>query len=115
VGLAVSFVGLNDALPQGRAGSPLPAAARSGGRVKPQPKGTATDFTDDTDNDFSIREIREIRGASSFEKGRSWPRVAHSSHMTNTVPGRARFRRPAGHIFRHFSIADLSKLKQSIP
>jgi hypothetical protein len=40
-------------------------------RGKPQPKGTTTDFTDGTDTDVSIREIREIRGENSFEKGRS--------------------------------------------
>jgi hypothetical protein len=37
-------------------------------RGKPQPKGITTDFTDSTDNDFSIREIREIRGKDSLEK-----------------------------------------------
>jgi hypothetical protein len=34
-------------------------------RGKPQPKGITTDFTDGTDKDFSIREIREIRGKNS--------------------------------------------------
>jgi hypothetical protein len=35
----------------------------------PQSKGITTDFMDNTDNDFSIREIREIRGRNSFENG----------------------------------------------